>query len=321
MVPPPDISFAHKTPPRQLPNELHNYILLYVKWSNDRPTMLACALVCHAWFRLCKDNLFRNIFLKEPTAVKRVVQCLSTPSSLLHDARSIFVEHRQGQPSWGHNVLFGLAGKLPQIQEIIFESSSSVEGVLERGDLDSSASSKSTMMFSSNPSMPKLLPGLFAGFHNLSTLRLDMYCFQSFADLLKLVWSIPKLHTLGCHRLSWKHTPSVLPGKYHRRHGCQLRRITVTRCPSVWLTLHFLTAPSGVTSRMITRNSVADHSRGVSSFQKDDVTEDFPGLDSVEAQIACEIGECYGLGSSTKNPDLHIKCKRSKDSGTCAYIS
>lgn len=206
---------------RSLPPELHRCILQHVRRLHNRPTLLACGLVCRAWFHFCKQYLFRNIILKSPQQVNLVVECLANPDSGVYLARSISMEQKEDQPPWGHAVLLRLAGRLPKVREIIFDNSSPFQS----GGEDLKALVKApTETFCSHPSMTMLLPMLFSRFDNLATLRLDLYCFRSLTDLLRLVASLPKLHALGCHRLSWKHTPASSSGAYHRRSTCpQLR--------------------------------------------------------------------------------------------------
>lgn len=314
MLTPPTISYSSQRPPSRLPNELHHFVLAFVNCMDDRQTLFACALVCRTWFQFCKAQLFRNIVLKEAASLKRVLKHLGTPDScLIQHARSVFVEHQEGQPPWAHNALFDLAGRLPKIEEISFESSSK----LDSHNKATTSPAPKDMMFSSNPSMTRNLPGLFARFTNLARLRLDYYRFQSLMDLLRIVGAIPTLRTLGCHRLSWTHTPASLSKSSQRQFGHQLRIVSVTRCPIVWPMLHFFAAPSRrTTADRVTRSSQA---RSRKQSTPGVGTMVFPGLDYVDIGLMCEIGACFGLGSSTAALDLHIMCRPSRHQGVCTY--
>ena len=168
--------------------------------------------------------------------------------------------------------------------------------------------------------MPHLLPPLFSRFPNLTTLRLDLYCFRSLVDLLRVVGSLPKLRTLGCHRLSWKLSPGPESRSFPRSLTCpQLRNVTITRCPSVWPLMHFFDAPSTLDRGRLSQAKTTSPLVDVPATSPSRASTQFPGLDCIEAQTLSEIGALYGLGSSSINPDLQIRCKRSKGSKTCAY--
>ncbi|KAI0093470.1 hypothetical protein BDY19DRAFT_428143 [Irpex rosettiformis] len=229
------------------------------------------------------------------------------------DVREMIFENREKFDSGGEDLRVAFAATTTQTPN------TTTSGGADNGNKKTPPTKKPIETFCAHPSLTLLLPALFARFENLTTLRLDLYQFRSLADLLRLVGSLPKLHTLGCHRLSWKHMPPALTGgggyAYGSRRGTMwapLRSLTVTRCPSVWPMLHFFDAGSSNSRRGRTLLPVQSTS-GSSSTSKDTLAVSkippFPGLDSAEAQVIVEIGTLYGLGSSSVNPDLEVKCK------------
>lgn len=233
-----------------LPLELHKCILDYVAATNDRATLLACALTCTYWLTICEAKVFRVAYIRSLEDLEQLssIHRSRRKSYILHNTRIVYVD-LECDFSRYRQILSMLPWFWPPVETLHWRPRRS----------------------SPQTSLPQNHPLIVDGRHNLSvksvyreysrlfqmtSLELCNHVFHSFTDLYRICMSLLSLSQLSLNGVSWTHVPHTVPpfppGPY-------LTRVQVRECPDIWPLLWLWACPSQSTrlmSPLLTKSSL-----------------------------------------------------------------
>lgn len=181
----------------------------------------ACSLTCKYWYKIFQPYIFWEITLRTKQDTLELLSLVGAPgSNLRHHIQQLRIYQEDRQIAWLH-LVFSSRNKLPNCRAVVL-------------DLDNPLRLTSAQSLTSiHYILPRTLPSMFSDVHSFS---LSSHTFRSFAELTRLVRSMPNLTTLACDKVAWSNPAeaSLRPLRFAPR----LQHISAIECQETGPLLH-----------------------------------------------------------------------------------
>ena len=223
-----------------------------------------------------------------------LVSLTSTTSGVQNIAeliRRLVVEQDDGCIPWAHNVPRLLARKLPALTQFSYANAPF-------------ADARAIIL---HPHMTRIFPAYVASSGwDIKVLELRNQRYTSFADMARIIGSLPRLTTLRCNSVTWRTAPEF-PGRAPLRAGPHLLSIEVRECdvhwPFIWL--------------MTSAHRISDRRLGTSSSALDVV----PVFSRVESWLINGVVRAWLSKMSVRISETAFSCRHSRVSDVSEGLS